>query len=318
MANWNFYKVVMMMMEYPTCSNPRELAALLRVSYSAMTSKARVLGVKRIAPHPVYSSGTLREKRFIQRNYLNMSVKGMARKLDRSHSFVIGEIKRLGLVIPKEVIEKNKYLTRFKKGYVSPNKGKRLKDCLSKDAIKRISSTWFKKGHLPHNSIGKKDGDISVRTDTKTGRKYKYIRRSLAKWYPLHQHLWEKKNGKTPKGFVIRFKDGDSLNCKLSSLQLISMKENRVKNSCSVNLTDNYVAMALARKKGGLGLHDKQLLGFIKNNKELIDLKRKQLLLDRKLKNITNNKKGISNGRNKKQDGGRKEPHLRTTRKVKR
>lgn len=318
MAKWSFKKIVLLMMEYPDCRDPRELAAHIRVSYSALKAKASVLKLKRIAPQPGTPSTTLKERRYILKNYLTVPMKRMAKILGRSDVFVRSEIKRLGLVIPKEVIEKHIAEARIKKGHIPPNKGKRQKDYLSQDALKRMSQTWFKKGHLPHNAVGKKDGDITIRTDKRTGRQYKYIRLSLGVWYPYHQYLWEKKYGKQPKKHVLRFKDGNNLNCKLSNLQLISMKENRVKNSCSVNLTDNYVALALSRTKGGFGLHDKQMLGFIKNNKELIDLKRKQLLLDRKLKNITNNKKGISNGRNKKQDGRRKESHLRTTRKVKR
>ena len=89
----------------------------------------------------------------------------------------------------------------------------------------------FKKGHLPHNT--RNDWDIRIQQD-KSGRKYKYIRVSLGKWMLLHRFNWEQSNGTIPKGMKILFKDGDTMNCDVSNLELVTagqlMKRNSVHN----------------------------------------------------------------------------------------
>ncbi len=99
---------------------------------------------------------------------------------------------------------------QFTPGHEPWNKGKHV-DIGGK-------ATQFKPGHKPHNT--KMDGYISIRRD-KSGRGYKYIRLAKGKWALYHRHLWEKHNGAIPGGHVLRFKDGDSLNCSLDNLELV-------------------------------------------------------------------------------------------------
>ena len=47
----------------------------------------------------------------------------------------------------------------------------------------------------------------------------------------MHQHLWENANGKIPKSHCLWFKDGDSLNCCLDNLELITREVNMYRNS---------------------------------------------------------------------------------------
>lgn len=125
---------------------------------------------------------------------------------------------------------------RFNKGSVPSNKGKKQTEYMSAEAIERSKSNRFKKGDLPHNSIGVKDGDIRIRQDNKTlnnPKPYKFIRLSLGKWYPLHQKIWEDQNGKVSKGMCLWFKDGDTLNCVIENLELITRAENMRRNSIS-------------------------------------------------------------------------------------
>jgi hypothetical protein len=212
----------------------------------------------------------------IKRDFLTVPIKKLAKKLGVSYTAVRTRIENLGLVIPKELAEQRKKANQIKPGNVPTNKGKKMPAHI----YKRCKGTMFKKGHLPHNSVGVKDGDLSFRVDNK-GFVYVYIRLSLGKWYPLHQYCWEVANGKVPKGHCLWFIDGDSMNCTLSNLKMISKGESIVKNSCSVRLTDSYVAQTLSRVKGGVGLFDPELKQIVLQNKPLIELKRKQLLLNR-------------------------------------
>lgn len=149
----------------------------------------------------------------------------------------------------------------------------------------------FKKGQLPPNTLH--DGAITIRRDhpkDRKGRPYKWIRVALGKWIHYHRYLWVKKNGPVPPGHMVVFKDGDTMNTKMSNLKLISMAENARRNInpakahvASKTLTDNYIAGRLA---GG----DKKLRkAIILGMPELIELKRTQLKLKRLLNHERDN-----------------------------
>jgi len=127
------------------------------------------------------------------------------------------------LYLPPEIVIRKQNTDkhgRFIKGHRPWNKGKKGINIGGKE-------TQFKPGHLPHNT--KQNGDISIRKD-KSGRPYKYIRISKGKWELLHRYKWEKYNGKIPKGMLVVFKDGNSLNCNINNLELITRKENMQRN----------------------------------------------------------------------------------------
>lgn len=117
---------------------------------------------------------------------------------------------------------------RFPKGNKPHNKGRKLSEYVDQETIQKIKKTSFKKGSVPHNT--KYDGAITLRCD-KTGVKYLYIRIAKAKWMPYHQYLWIEANGKIPKGYIVVFKDKNSLNCKLENLELITYRENMQRNT---------------------------------------------------------------------------------------
>ena len=110
---------------------------------------------------------------------------------------------------------------RFKKGYRPWNKG-------LKGLNMGGEKTWFKKGHEPHNT--KYDGCIAVRHHKRTNERYKYIRVAKGKWVLYHRYIYEKEYGAIPKGYIIRFKDGDTMNCTLENLECISRRENMERN----------------------------------------------------------------------------------------
>lgn len=216
---------------------------------------------------------TEQEDAYIRDNYLTLPVKALGLNIGRSYTGVMGRLKQMGLSIPPEVIERNRQTSMIQSGHTPFNKGRKQSEYMSPEAIKRTAKTRFAKGNLPHNTASA-DGKISVR-HSRSGNPYKYIRLSLAKWVLLHKHNWEKENGPVPPGHCLWAKDGDSLNTSPDNWELITRKENRIRNSGTVSLNDNRVSFYLSPK-------DKDLREEIKtNHPELINIKRKQLLLNR-------------------------------------
>ena len=88
--------------------------------------------------------------------------------------------------------------------------------------------TQFKRGNLPSNT--KRDGAITIRIDNR-GVPQKMIRIRLGKWLFLSRYNYEKHIGPIPKGHVIRFLDGDTMNCDPSNLECVSRQLNMLLNS---------------------------------------------------------------------------------------
>lgn len=93
----------------------------------------------------------------------------------------------------------------------------------------RAKLTQFKKGNKPGNwrPVGSyritKDG-IRQRKVTDTG----YPPRD---WKAVHAILWERHMGPIPRGHIVRFKDGDRTNIRLSNLELVSRADNMRRNT---------------------------------------------------------------------------------------
>lgn len=171
---------------------------------------------------------TKKEDQYIIKHLPTSSIKKIAAELHRSGGYVSERAKELGL---SSLIESNAINSRLKPGTVPPNKGKKQVEYMSKEAIERTKATRFKKGQKPANTKPR-DGVITIRQDHKdrNGKQYKWIRVALGKWVPYHQHRWEQKNGKLPNGMCLWFKDGNTMNCSLRNLELITRAENLRRN----------------------------------------------------------------------------------------
>lgn len=174
----------------------------------------------------------------------------------------------------------------FIKGHRTHNRGKKM----SKALYKKCKPTMFKKGHLPHNAKNTSDGCIRIRTDNR-GVQVKHIRIALGKWEYLSRHVWRQHNGEIPKGNIIIHKDGNSLNCDISNLQMISRAENARRNyqpdkykAWHENLTDEYVLHWQRRYRdiGEIDLNTARANG-------LIDIWRAEIQLKRKFSNVHSN-----------------------------
>ena len=128
------------------------------------------------------------------------------------HEFTINQI--------KNAINRYKLNTgfngQFKKGNVPANKGKK--------GFMGANRTSFKKGNTPYNykPVGSeritKDGYIEVKVSDPN------------KWRLKHIIIWERENGKVPKGYVLVFGDGNKNNLDLNNLILISRKQLLIMN----------------------------------------------------------------------------------------
>lgn len=250
-------------------SDTRTLANELGIGYNALRSRAKRLGLKKIEGfrsipnHSIWRTANVEE---FKRLYPTTSNQELAKKYGISYNAVKNQATYLGLKKDPEHVNSG----RFQKGQVSWNKGK--------PCPWAHNNGNFINGHQPHNT--KHDGAITTRND-KSGHQYKWIRVSKGNWKMYHVYLWEQEHGKVPKGKIVVFKDGNTLNCTINNLELITRQEHARRNSGSINLPDSFVAHLIA------GKHDRHLKEDILKNKEMIDLKRKSIILNRKINERT-------------------------------
>lgn len=112
----------------------------------------------------------------------------------------------------------------FKKGHVPFNKGLKMPDSV----YDKVKGTMFTKGHVPANV--KPIGYLSVRPDT-SGREYIYIKIKDSVWELYHRYLWEQEHGEIPNKMKIVFINGNSLDCKLENMKLMTYQEAMLMNT---------------------------------------------------------------------------------------
>lgn len=220
------------------------------------------------------------EKQLLIKLYPNIKNIELAAQFGRTEKAIVAIAFKLRLKKTPEFIRKHSKKGWYKKGSVPFNKGKKQSEYMSAEMIERTKATRFKKGIIPHNSYNEV-GKITVRYDHQR-IPYKYICIALGHWKLYHRHLWEQVNDKIPTGHCLRFRDGNSLNCKIENLELISRKENRFRNASHQLLTPKYLARMIA---GGYKKQDQALKELVLQNPELIEAKKQQILINRKIKN---------------------------------
>lgn len=101
--------------------------------------------------------------------------------------------------------------TRFKKGNVPFNKGKK--------GVGGWKPTQFKKGYKPHNykSIGSERVNVDGYVEVKVA--------DSNKWKSKHIVVWENHSGAVPKGHAVIFADGDKRNININNLILVSRRQ---------------------------------------------------------------------------------------------
>ena len=166
----------------------------------------------------------------LKEKYLTVPVKPLAKEIGVSHCCLSNRMKQLGLVVPKELRQARKAKSRFKKGHVTHNKGLKRSQFMTPEGIEISKKHQFKKGHVPHNDLGR-NGIIRVRKDSKTRAQYQYIRVSSGEWELLQRYNYRKYFGEIPEGYLVRLKNGNTMDCSPENLELISMAENARRNT---------------------------------------------------------------------------------------
>lgn len=134
----------------------------------------------------------------------------------------------------------------YQRGHPPGTKGKTLEEIVKGDPEKlaRVRATQFKKGDRPVNEMPV--GTIVVNSDGYKLRKKQMEGTMWERWEMLHRAVWTEHNGPIPEGMVVGFKDGNTLNCDLSNLMLLSKREVpqiRFLRSEDPDITDAVLAM---------------------------------------------------------------------------
>jgi hypothetical protein len=204
--------------------------------------------------------------------YFEKTERELAEIIGLSRCAVKNQIKRLGLRLPADIYEARMKSTQWSKDHLGFRCPK---------GVHLSPGSEFKKGIVPKNTLY--DGCIRVRNTHSIP--YKWIRVSQGHWRELHKVIWEKKYGDVPEGMIIIFKNKDSMDVRIGNLKLITMAQNLKRNrpeDIHTNMeyryrSDKWVSSYLIRDK-------KVRKEILKNHPEIIEIKRNQLILNRKIK----------------------------------
>jgi hypothetical protein len=169
--------------------------------------------------------------------YPDATIVQLVRRLGHTAASIYGMSWKLGLEKSPEHLSSIPHRTgmiaagvpfRYPKGHVPANKGLRRPGY----APGRMRETMFKKGQFPVN----RDPDfyvlgaLRVNTDGYIDMRISFDKGALG-WRALHRILWEDAHGAVPKGFAVRFKNGDQLDVELDNLELVSRADLCRRNS---------------------------------------------------------------------------------------
>lgn len=165
----------------------------------------------------VYRRWTEWEDDYLRREYANRSNADLAVWLHRSPRAVGLRALKLGITKSPEFAEAQFKKTQFRKGHAPFNKGRPLHMWMSEEAQQRSAKGRFKPGEKrktnpTYRPIGYEkvypDGYVWIVTER--GR------------MPKHRYVWEQAHGPIPKGYCVKFRDGNRMNCTLENLYLVS------------------------------------------------------------------------------------------------
>ena len=151
---------------------------------------------------------------------MNMPVSYVYQVANKYQIHKSAEFNRMELQKQGERLKKDGAKHRFIKGGIPFNKGKKM----SETAYEICKKTMFKKGSVPCNvkPIGyqrlDKDGYLKIKIADKTFVLY-------------HRYVWEQANGPIPDDHIVIFKDGNKMNFDINNLELITMRENMMRNT---------------------------------------------------------------------------------------
>jgi len=204
---------------------------------------------------------TPEEDQIIKDNMEELTDREISVLIGKTRSAVRNRRRKMGIYRTDEANLRHVRNGCFKKNHEPWNKGRH--------DLRMSPATEFKKGNQPANT--KWDGAITIRNDNR-GVPQKFVRIAKSKWVYFHRYIWEMNYGPIPPKHVLRFRNGDCLDVRISNLELISMAENAIRNQNYDS--DGHMAFYVAGR-------DKKLREAVKQVPELLDLKRSQIKLRR-------------------------------------
>jgi len=169
---------------------------------------------------------------YLLKAYAERSNADLAVFLHRSARAIGLKARSLGVYKSPEFAERQHEVGQFKPGHKPFNAGRKIEHFMSAEGIANSSRTRFQPGVERETSpTYRQPGFEMLRSPDKTGRRYWWIKpHDGRRMMPKHRYIWEQAHGPIPKGMNIQFKDGDTTNCVLDNLYLISRAAQLRKN----------------------------------------------------------------------------------------
>lgn len=225
---WTEEKDALLRRDYPT-KHLGSLAVRIGTTLSGLKTRAKLLHLHRKVN--ARNPWTKRQTDYLVRHYADTPLAVLIEKTRHGKGSIYSKAIALGLRKSHEFMQSlgrhasaspRSQACRFGKGHEPYNKGRRQSEFRSAEGIRRCAATQFKKGHEPYNA--RPVGYESYRC--KNGLGYMYIKVKAGEPMVLkHRWVWEQAHGPIPADCIITFRDGDSRNCSLSNLELISREE---------------------------------------------------------------------------------------------
>lgn len=212
---------------YPR-SRTQDLVPIFKRSLKAISSRAKVLEIKKRDWRKHWTSGEIRK---LKKLYPGTAARELAKLFKCSKSQVYKKAYDLGLKKTAEFLAyvgRNKKFAeagkkhRFQKGHVPINKG--VKGWYSGG---HSSETWFKPGVRQGvaQKLWKPVGTYRYSKEGYLQQKVSETKVLQKRWKAVHVILWEQHNGPVPPGHAVAFKDRNKKNIVIENLELISRAE---------------------------------------------------------------------------------------------
>lgn len=166
---------------------------------------------------------------YLIRHYATHTCKEISEWVHHPPSSVQGKAFKLGLRKTAEFMREHSGQSIFTKGHRPFNKGRKWKDYMSEEGQRNSARTQFKPGEVHPKSPTLRPVGYECQRNEK-GKIYIWIKPKGRRMMPKHRWLWEQAYGPIPKGHNVQFKDGNTLNCVLENLYLISRAKQVRKN----------------------------------------------------------------------------------------
>lgn len=247
-----------------------QIAEMMGMTQVAVQSRARRLKLQKDRDFRGFWSPE--EIEFLREHYSNTKNDELAEMLGRQETQVVNQANRLRLKKSKEFWTYVNSLPNAGKFGQRPAWNKGMKGLLLGSGASR-----FNPSNRPHNE--KYDGALSIRWEQNTGRPIIMYRQARRKWVRYSHHVFASYYGEIPKGMIIRHRNGNRLDFRLENLELITKRENYLKNSASVNLSDGFVVSRMLGK--GKTPNREEIKKALLETPELIQTKRSIINLKR-------------------------------------